>query len=64
MKGSKYEEYADNYPSLNCRESLGLGNVGGDGVEYIQQNKKYSNQQCHPKIHHRLVRTLMTEDDR
>ena len=33
---------------FDCSQSFSLWNIGGDGVENVDQNKKYRDQQGHP----------------
>ena len=47
----EHKEDADHDPGLYSCQSLGFGNVGGDGVEYVDQNKENCDQKCHPARH-------------
>ena len=45
---SEHKKNTNNDESFDCSESFCLGNVGGDGVENVDQNQKYRDQQSHP----------------
>ena len=46
---SEHKKNTNNDESFDCSESFCLGNVGGDGVENVDQNQKYRDQQSHPE---------------
>ncbi len=48
-KSSEDEENTDNDPGLDGGETLGLGDVGGDGVEDVHQHQEHRDQQGHSK---------------
>ena len=47
-QGSEHKENAAYHPGLYSRQALSFGNVGGDCIKDVNQNKKDCNQKCHP----------------
>ena len=44
----KHEEDTGQHPGLYCRQTLGLGGVGGDRVEDVDQHQEQGDQKPHP----------------
>ena len=49
-QGAEYKQDAGDDVCLDGCEPLGLGDVGGDGVEDIDQHQEYRDEQRHPEI--------------
>ena len=47
-EGSKHEQQAGQHPALDSSQTLGLGRVGGDGVEDVDQDEEESDEERHP----------------
>ena len=47
-QSSEHKKDTDDDESFDCSQSFCLWNISGDGVENVDQNKKYRDQQGHP----------------
>ena len=47
-ESSKHEENTGEHPGLNGCKTLGLGGVGGDGVEDVDQHQEEGDEKSHP----------------
>ena len=50
-QSSEHKKNTNNDESFDCGQSLSLWNIGGDGVENVDQNQKYRDQQSHPAMY-------------
>ena len=47
-QSSEHKKNTNNDESFDCCKSFCLWNIGSDGVENVDQNQKYRDQQSHP----------------